>query len=170
MATKYPSYESLMAANTPAEVSADFLRLRWLLQNDDLADSVKILDDPTDADSALQVYRADHPICKTSLTWPPVSSITVSIEILDDYSSNWIPAHQPHAEPDDDENEAHFDDQGNVDFCCGQHRPGPGPQITVSAGLEEYVTNGRFIELCTLGCERLMASFVLPKAWSIAGL
>lgn len=147
MPPTYPTYEALKLTATPATASPSFHRLRWYLSNDAPSASIQILQDATNASSPQQSYTSTHPICKSALTEPPVSSIKVSVEVLNDYPSNWISAHQPHASPDDDENKALFDAEGRVSYCCNQHRPSAGPAIEISAPPGEFVTIGLFIDL-----------------------
>lgn len=147
MPTPNPTYEDLKLTETPATASTPFHRLRWYLSSAALSASIQILQDATNAASPQQPYTSTHPIRKAALTKPPVSSIKVSIEVLDDYPSAWTAAHQPHAEPDDEENKALFDAEGRVHYCCDQHRPRSGPQLEISAGPEEFVTIGQFVEI-----------------------
>lgn len=147
MQTKHPSYEDFLATGEGVGVSLDFLRLRWYLQSDDLSDAVKILQDARDVDSTQEPYSTKHPICKSAVTWPPVSSVTVSIGVLDDYEGSWVESHAPHADPGEEEYEARFDGEGRVNYCCGQDRPGAGPKVKVVANEPEgFVTIGQFIE------------------------
>ncbi|KAK6002720.1 hypothetical protein QM012_001470 [Aureobasidium pullulans] len=140
MSTAYPSYESLVAAGSRPIASPTFLRIRWFLRSDETSQSIFILDDPTDLDSSEEPYSSTHLICGTALTCPAVSSIIVSVDSLDEYANDWIEAHEPHASPDQ------FDEQGRVQRCCGEDRPGPGPRLEIVAEGGSFVTVGQFVD------------------------
>jgi hypothetical protein len=151
MPSIYPTFEDLKPAkpNEPRVVdSIDWYRLRWFLRSDDPASSIIVLQDPKNPNSAQTPYSPTHPVSQCALTNPPISAITISTDVLDDYSSDWIDAHR-HAEPEDspDHDGERFDEYGYVEHCCQQDRPGPGPQIEIIAAPGEFVTIGRFIEV-----------------------
>jgi hypothetical protein len=152
MPSIYPTFEDLKPAKH-GEIrvvgSIDLYRLHWFLRSDDLASSISVLEDPKDPNSAQTPYSSTHPVSQCALTNPPVSAITVSTDVLDDYSVDWTYTHNMHAEPEDspDHDGERFDEEGRVEHCCQQDRPGPGPQIEVIAAPGEFVTIGLFIEV-----------------------
>ena len=152
MSSPYPTHEELIAANPQSvSVSIDFMRLRWFLSKDDPPSSaIAVVQDATDENSTQEPYSPTHPITQLSLTTPPVSAITVSMDVLNEYAKEWVSVHREHADPEDDcpdHDGARFDAEGEVEYCCNQARPGPGPQIEVVA-LEpgRFVTIGDFVE------------------------
>ncbi|KAM0716234.1 hypothetical protein Q7P37_007679 [Cladosporium fusiforme] len=150
MSTVYPNYEALMAVRPEAPagaISLEFLRLRWFLQNDNPCSAITIIQDPSVASSAQGPYSPAHPISQLPLTTTPVSAITVSVGILDEYANKWISVHREHAEPEDspDHDGERFDVEGRVEYCCHQERPGPGPRVEVVAEPGHFVTIGQFV-------------------------
>lgn len=152
MSSDYPTYEELIATTPkpPAGfASIELLRLHWFLQTDDLNNSITVLRDATDAVSTQEPYSPAHPVSQASLTTPPISSVTVSIEILNDYSAEWIGVHREHAEPEDspDHSGERFDAEGIIEHCCDQDRPGSGPRVEITAEPGRFVTIGQFVEI-----------------------
>lgn len=144
MATVYSSYESLVATNSTPFPSPTYLRIRWILRSDEMSNSIFILNDPTDSASGEEPYTPTHPICDTALTCPPVSSIIVSVESLDQYTSDWLEWHNEY-HFDDQDGSPRFDAQGRIERCCGEDRPGPGPQLEIVAEEGHFVTVGQFV-------------------------
>jgi hypothetical protein len=164
MTPPYQSLEHLAAEGTDAIPSLDFLRLRWSLTSDDPNECISILQDAKDAHSPQEPYSVDHPINKRPATHPPVSSMTISVDILDQYQSDWIEAHQPHADPEDfeDQNDPmcpRFDSDGCVNRCCGQDRPGTGPRLELVAKEGQFVSIGHYVNTvhaCLRGMDGLL--------------
>jgi hypothetical protein len=151
MTAPFQSLEGLVAEGINAIPSLDFFRLRWRLTSDNPNDCIFILQDAKDADSSLEPYSADHPVNRKPATHPPVSSMIISIYMLDEYRSDWIDAHQPHADPEDfeDQNDPmcpRFDSDGCVDRCCGEDRPGPGPRLELVAKDSEFISIGNYVD------------------------
>jgi hypothetical protein len=150
MMTQYQILEHLAAKGIHAVPSLDFFRLRWSLTSDDPHDCISILEDAKNVRSPQEPYAADLPINKRSATHPPVSSMIISVYMLDEYESDWIDAHQPHADPEDFEDQTDamcpkFDSDGRVERCCGQDRPGPGPRLQLVAKDGEFVSIGLYV-------------------------
>lgn len=147
--SSYPTYEELIITTPPHEaISLNVMRLRWFLQDDDPSSAITVLQDAADATSTQEPYSPNHPISRLALTTSPVSAITVSIDILDDYSVEWTFVHQVHAEPEDSpENTGErFDADGKIEHCCDEDRPGTGPEIEIMAAPGSFVTIGQFVE------------------------
>lgn len=150
MSTSYPSYENLLTADTFPHASPDLLRLQWNLNSDNVSDSIFILEDPTNAESKGEPYSSTHCICESDSHCPPVSSIIVSIRNLNKYAREWIEVYGLHADPDDFDEDCDppgFDDEGVVERCCGEDRPGKGPRLEVVAKTGHFVTVGQFVSL-----------------------
>ena len=150
MTARYQSLEHLAAKGTHAIPSLDFLRLHWFLTSDNPNDCIFILQDAKDAQSAQKPYTADRPINQQPATHPPVSSMNISIDLLDQYQSDWLDAHGPHADADDfhDQNDPmcpKFDSEGCLSRCCGQDRPGPGPRLEIVADDGQFVSIGMYV-------------------------
>jgi hypothetical protein len=151
MMASYQSYERLAAEGISVIPTLDFFRLRWRLTSDSPNDCISILQDATKADSPLVLYSADHPINQQSATHPPVSSMIISIYMLDEYRSDWIDAHQSHADPEDfdDQNDPmcpKFDSDGWLNHCCGENRPGPGPRLELVARDGGFISIGDYVK------------------------
>jgi hypothetical protein len=151
MMASYQSYERLAAEGISVIPSLDFFRLRWRLTSDNPNDCISILQDAKNTDSPLVLYSADHPINQQPATYVPVSSMITSIYMLDEYCSDWIDAHLPHADPEDfdDQNDPmcpKFDSHGWLNRCCGDHRPGPGPRLELVAKDGEFISIGNYVK------------------------
>lgn len=120
----------------------------WFLQDDDLSSAITVLQDVADATCTQEPFSPSHPTSQLALTTSPVSTITVSTDILDDYSSEWASVHQAHAEPEDSPQIAgeRLGADGKIEHCCDEDRPGPGPEIEIMAEPGSFVTIGYFIE------------------------
>jgi hypothetical protein len=152
MTPQYQSLEHLSNKGIHAAPSLDFFRLRWSLISDSPNDCISILQDAKNAFSLQEPYSIDHPINQLPATHPPVSSMTISIDMLEQYQSDWIEAHQPHADPEDfeDQNDPmcpKLDSDGCVERCCGQDRPGPGPRLELVAKDGEFVSIGLYVSI-----------------------
>ncbi|ETS86657.1 hypothetical protein PFICI_00485 [Pestalotiopsis fici W106-1] len=155
-----PSYEAFRLQNKPPQVSPDFLRLRWKPFGP-MATSIHVANSPGDPPSPEdQPYSQDamgfHPICTSSLTEPPISSITVTQDCLDSWEEDWVESHIPHAdydgavwtdgsEDDDavDEDDSHGDDETGRKLmrCCDENRPPrKSPQLEIKASSKPYLT------------------------------
>ncbi|KAG9635957.1 hypothetical protein KCU64_g14809, partial [Aureobasidium melanogenum] len=144
MSTAYPSYESLVTTNSTPFPSPTYLRIRWILRSDETSHSIFILDDPTDSTSGEEPYSPTHPICDTALTCPPISSIIIPVENLNRYTREWLYWHdEDHFDKQD--GPPRFDAQGRIEHCCGEDRPGPGPQLEIVAEDGKFVTVGQFV-------------------------
>ncbi|KAF9879263.1 hypothetical protein CkaCkLH20_03496 [Colletotrichum karsti] len=96
-----PTYE-WRRHNGGVDLSPHLLRLRWRAW--DPIESIRVLEDATDADSPQQSYGlATHPIAAEPLTLQPVSTMVVSISSQDMWEEAWLAEHGTHADLDDDE-------------------------------------------------------------------
>jgi hypothetical protein len=152
MTTPYQSFDDLVGEGMSVMPSLDFFRLRWRLTSDDPNECISILRDAKDAYSTLEPFSADHPINQQPVTHPPVSSMTIYIYMLDEYQFDWIDAHQPHADPDDFDDQTDpmcpsFDSDGCVNRCCGENRPGPGPRLELVAQDGGFISIGNYVDI-----------------------
>lgn len=158
MSTIYPTYEAVQTARGSAPgglQSIDLYRLRWFIKKDtSLYNSITVIQDVFDSQSAQEPYSASHPISRAALTDPPVSAITVSVDTLDDYSPDWDYWHSEHAGPEGNHGEI-FDAEGELEHCCGQDLPGPGPTLDIVAEPGAFVTIGQLIETVHPWLQRL---------------
>jgi hypothetical protein len=150
MTPPYQSLEQLAAKGVHAIPSLDFFRLRWSLTSNNPNECISILQDAKDARFPQEPYLVDHPINQQPATHPPVSSITISIDMLDQYESDWIDAHKPHADPEDFEFQndpmcPKLDSDDCVNRCCGQDRSGPGPRLELIATGGEFISIGYYV-------------------------
>jgi hypothetical protein len=150
MTAPYQSLELLATKGTNAIPSLDLLRLHWFLNYDNPNDCISVLQDAKYADSPQEPYSVDHPINQKPATHPPVSSMIISVDMLDQYQSNWIEAHEPHADPEDFSDQNYpmcpkFDSDGCLERCCGQDRPGPGPNLELVANEGHFLSIGDYV-------------------------
>jgi len=150
MTNSYQSLEYLAAKGTHAIPSLDLLRLHWSLTSDNPNDCIIILEDAKNSQSRQDPYSADHTINQQPATHPPVSSMSISVDLLDQYQPDWIDAHEPHADPDDFPNQDDhlcpiFDDENTITRCCGQDRPKPGPRLELLAPKGHFVSIRQYI-------------------------
>ncbi len=156
-------------AHRPVVCSPDAKRLFWSL-NGPLTTSVWIMEDAFSPNSREPYFRQTtgagtttswHPASQSPLTEPKVSSITVSVNDLDEWEDQWLDMHRDHADPDGgeengDESWVKFgplpdydpdkDEEGpeHLLVCCGTQRPRGKPVSVVvkpsaSSG-KEFVT------------------------------
>ncbi|KAK7985453.1 hypothetical protein PG988_003075 [Apiospora saccharicola] len=83
----YPSFELLRAQRQPPKLSMDMLRIRWQPFGP-LEESIQVADN-----------ARSH---QSSLTEPPISSITVAQDDLNNWEDDWVDEHTPHADDDED--------------------------------------------------------------------
>ena len=144
-----PTYESLAAARQTVWPSPDFFRLRWRLSGP-LSTHINVLASAVDATSPQTPYQPSpstfHPISSSPLSDPPISSITVTINPLDEWAEAWGEAHHGDIggnqewDPQEEEEDSTTTSRRLI-RCCGEERPGPGPSLTVSAsGGRPFVT------------------------------
>lgn len=156
----FPSYETLCAQNRPPRVSPEFLRLRWKPFGP-IETSLSVVHFPGDPpEHGDQMYKQGemefHPISSSSLTEPPISSITITQYDLNNWEDDWVECHLPHADYDgarwtvdtSDATEANEDGQTGDDemgrklmHCCGEDRPSAqARQLLVQASSKPYLT------------------------------
>lgn len=146
--TQMPSLDAHRSAQEPVSLSFEAQRLFWSLDGP-LETSVHIMATESNPDSlepCVQQTPEDgttwHPATEAPLTSPKVSSVTVHVDTIDEWETNWLAVHEDHADPDSaDENgyanagEAQFgelsdydedeDEEGPVHLikCCTTVRP-----------------------------------------------
>lgn len=159
---EFPSWESLLAQGQPPELSVDILRIHWKPFGP-LKTSVRVGANPRDPPSAEdQAYcqtdpTAVHPVSASSLTEPPISSITVTQDDLSTWEDDWVDGHLPHADYDgavwavaetDDGDCGSGGDEDNRDDelgrklirCCDEDRPHTPAPLVVRASTKGYLT------------------------------
>lgn len=157
-----PTYEDLRASRTPAKATTDFFRLRWFLQSDNLSDSITIIQDAANHKSPQDAYTSTHPVLQAALTNPPVSAITVSVPILDDFDKDWRNLHSEHA---DTVEGSRLDAENVVEYCCGQDSPGPAPCVKVEAKPGHFSTIGQFVDVVHPWLQGLVST--VHAAWGM---
>jgi hypothetical protein len=140
-----PAYEVYREAHQPIGLSSDAKRLKWALEGP-LSSAIEVMhgmkydpDIPTepygDQTAATTIW---HPISRSSLTDPKVSSVIVHIESVEDWENQWLEFHRfchhpdengedpdeflfgdlPDYDPDSDE-----EDEVHLLRCCRADRP-----------------------------------------------
>ncbi|KAK4032100.1 hypothetical protein C8A01DRAFT_41457 [Parachaetomium inaequale] len=145
--SKLASCESVRDTSQRARPSLDFFCLRWFLSGP-LSTQIKVLSSVVDAESLQTPYQTDstsfHPISACPISDPPVSSITVTADVLNGWAGDWEDAHHNHTHGRGDF-ATQPDGTGLLMRCCGEDRPGPGPSLTVAASRQEFVTIHDFV-------------------------
>lgn len=133
----YPSMQQLRDAQPPISQLPGQLGLIWPLTGPLTAILIKQGDNPptpycTIADNNITQY---HPLANAPLTDPKISSITVTVDELNQWEDVWLDDHEHHHSPDhspsDDFEYQSFpdwdpeQDEGEVQLvkCCGEARP-----------------------------------------------
>lgn len=136
--TIYPTYEWLQKSGR-CRPSIDFVRLRWYLSGP-ISAKIHVLESASDATSPQSPYQPSpnldsfHSISASPISDPPVSSITVTVSVLDNWTESWEDVHIHCAEPERERVTTLPDGTKQLERCCGTDRPGPGPSLTVTAG------------------------------------
>lgn len=147
-AATLPTYEALRSAQQGVRLTDAALRLLWTLQGP-LSTSVMVMAERQNPDSPREAYFQQtlggtswHAIASEALTEPQVSSITVTVDVLQIWADEWEESHR-HAEPGDEgcifgqvtqgqEVEGERDEDADADDgedglvllrCCGTNRP-----------------------------------------------
>jgi hypothetical protein len=165
-----PTYESIAESGQRIVPTVDFFRLRWYISGPSGA-GIRVMDDATDATSQLRPFKdpvgsSRHPVADASITDPPVSSVRVTANALNDWAGWWEEEHWGHTTDDggggsvwadphpDDEHGRFVDDEqgcrrrGSLLRCCGEDRPASGddaPACVVRAADRPFVTVGDFV-------------------------
>ncbi|KGO66432.1 hypothetical protein PITC_067280 [Penicillium italicum] len=141
----YPSYESLRESSL-VELNLEAHRLYWTLQ-DPIQSSIFVMDEVNNPAAPRQPCflsgpAADrssphsHPITNHSLCEPPISSITVGVDELQDIADFW----------EDEHNYAQGDDPKGPCRCCGLRPPPYDVKLTiVASNKDQFVTIGDYI-------------------------
>lgn len=141
----YPSYEALWAGSG-VQLNLEAERLYWILQ-DPMHDSIFVMDQVNNPAGPRQPGFLPgtapdgngpnlHPVAHASLCEPPISSITVGSDELQDAADSWEDEHS-YDEDDDPEGPCR---------CCGLRPPPHVKKLTVVAGKEDgFVTVGDYV-------------------------
>ncbi|KAK1852624.1 hypothetical protein CCHR01_04778 [Colletotrichum chrysophilum] len=146
VAPLYPPLETFIDRRNPRPISLNlgFNRFRWpafapLYE-------IKVLRDPTDADSEQDPYQTQagegtsslHPIASELYTNPPLSSLKASIDILDHYGSRdaWEDLHTVDRPEDDTEVPCE---------CCDRMPYRPPEPLVIRATSNAGVTIGNIV-------------------------
>ncbi|KAJ6438377.1 hypercellular protein HypA [Purpureocillium lavendulum] len=141
----YPSYETFWKGSG-VELNIEADRLYWVLQ-DPIQDSIFVMDKPNDPTSPRQpgFLPGDssdgtgpnlHPVAHLSLCEPPVSSVTVVPEELQDAADSW----------EDEHNYYEDDDTQGPCRCCDRRAPPHDLKLKVVASKEDgFVTIGDYV-------------------------
>jgi PHD/YefM family antitoxin component YafN of YafNO toxin-antitoxin module len=105
-ADRAPSFEAACATHQQVVFTHDARRLYWTL-NGPLVSAIFVMDnDYYDPDTPLEPYclhAGPEPswssVAQSPLTEPKISSVTVSVEQLDDWEDQWFELHRDHAVP-----------------------------------------------------------------------
>ena len=145
------TFDSLRALRTPVFTSMEMLRVRWRPFGS-IQFSVYVADDISTITSPLSPYQQAagghaifHQISTSPATDPPVSSITVQLMELEDWESDWVDAHEPHAQHNSGDAQWSTEPRRRLMRCCGQDRPHPPAPLSVQSTEREFVTVHDFV-------------------------
>lgn len=122
-------------------------RLYWNLQGP-LSGAVTVMDTNWNLDAPREPYCQSvsplswHSISQEPFTTPKVSSISVTVDDLEQYVEKWLDGHEPHADTDDCE-WGQLEGGGSEPEllrCCGTDRPREIPPLVVMASEKPFVT------------------------------
>jgi hypothetical protein len=137
------TYDSLRSSGKVVQTSMDMLRVIWSLFGP-LQYSVHVAD-TLDPDFHCQQYATAgggsfHPISTSPATDPPVSAISVEVDVLEQWQYNW---EMEHGEDDEDHQEWIEDENGEdrkLVHCCGAARPPAALSLKVLPTTRPFVT------------------------------
>lgn len=146
-----PSYESVVESGRSMWPSTDFLRLRWYLRGP-IKESITVFADPFDPTSPQEAFQTTttdggvrlHTVSKSCLTTIPVSSVAVTVRVLDGWEESWLDAHRKDEE-EDKEYVLLEDGTRRLVRVHGEERPGPSPTCAVRATTQPFVTVGDYV-------------------------
>ncbi|USP74843.1 hypothetical protein yc1106_02117 [Curvularia clavata] len=139
-----PSHSTLplRSSGIVVQTSVDMLRIHWSLFGP-LQSSVDVAD-TLGPDFNCQQYAtyggSFHPISTSPATEPPVSSISVEVDVLEQWQYNWEMEHRE----DDGEDHEWIEDENGEDrklmHCCGESRPPAASSLKVLSTTRPFVT------------------------------
>ncbi|USP77806.1 hypothetical protein yc1106_05080 [Curvularia clavata] len=148
--TEIESFDSLRASKSLVFTSKDMLRLRWrpfgsIQSSVYVADDLSTITSLSPYQQAAGIETPFHQISTSPATEPPVSSITVRLMELEDWESDWVDAHEPHAQHDSGDAQWSTEPRTKLMRCCGQRRPYPPAPLLVQSAEGGFVTVHDFV-------------------------
>ncbi|KAH8698050.1 hypothetical protein GQ44DRAFT_718521 [Phaeosphaeriaceae sp. PMI808] len=138
----HPTFDSLRSSGTGVQTSMDMLRVHWSLfgplqSSVDVADT---LDPGFDCQQYTTDGRSFHQISTSSATEPPISTISVAVDVFEEWEYDWVEEHRD----DDEEDQEWIEDEDGEDRklvrCCGMARPQAPPSLKVLPTTHHFVT------------------------------
>lgn len=149
-----PSFETLVRSarngdHPQPQDSTHARRLYWTLQGP-LSEAITVMDTNRNPDAPRKPYCQSlnplswHSISQEPFTTPVVSSISVTVDDLEQYEINWLDDHGRHADVNCDNCEfGQLDESGSepeVLRCCGTDRPRDIPPLVIKATVKPFIT------------------------------
>lgn len=149
-----PSFQTLLRraqdSNGPRPKDATHLSRLYCNLEGPLPETLEVLDTERNADAPKEPYCQTtnpviwHSISQEPLTTPTASSVSVVIDDWEQYEDNWLDAHEPHADPENELCEfGQLDGEGSdmkLLRCCGTDRPREIQPLFVKASAKPFVT------------------------------
>lgn len=114
--------------------SVDAHRLRWIVQEGPIEESIHVIDDATNANSTLKPYKTKsgelHPIHTSSISLLPKKGLTVTLPALYNYILYDMCDPEDHSDYDEETGERAFDE----------------PKCEIKAENGEFITIGEYID------------------------
>lgn len=137
-----PSYNDLRSSGAIVQTSMDMLRVHLSLFRP-LESSVDVAD-TLDLDFKCEPYTTDghsfHEISTSPVTEPPVSSVSVNVDVLDTWEYKWEGEHRDDNEDYQEWVETENDDDRKLLRCCSMACPPPPPSLEVLPTTHPFVT------------------------------
>lgn len=137
-----PTFESLRSSGTGVQTSMDMLRVHWSLFGC-LQSSVDIADTLGPGFNCQQ-YATDgnsiHQISSSPATEPPVSSISVDVDVFEEWEFYWVEEHRDDDEEDQEWIENEEGEDRKLVRCCGTARPQASASLKVLPITHHFVT------------------------------
>ncbi|WYZ36258.1 hypothetical protein EsH8_XII_000008 [Colletotrichum jinshuiense] len=170
----FPSFEEQRQANQPVALTTEAKRIFWKLQGP-LLDHISVVQDWRNRESPREPFAHQdstgnitrwHPIAQAPLTEPKVGSVTVRVDVLEQWQDQWLERHERHADPGDKEDifgeldtelygesgeeDSEDEDEGpQLLRRCNTDRPRRPPRLVVkpSSVYKGYVTVRDYISI-----------------------
>jgi hypothetical protein len=137
-----PTFDSLRSSGTGVQTSINMLRVHWSLFGP-LQSSVDVAD-TLDPGFDYQQYTIDgrtfHQISTSSVTEPPVSSISVDVDVFEEREYDWVEEHRDDDEEDQEWIEDEHSEGRKLVHCCGMARSQVPPSLKVLPTTHHFVT------------------------------
>jgi hypothetical protein len=142
------AYLPLTESTSPMPSSLEFLRLQWCLSSNPTSPAVFVVDDPADVNRTGngEAFTPENPIAAALVSERPISAMTISVDLLDNFYGSWHELHYEDDPPGDYDSEPRppFKKRCN---SCNEDAPRPsGPRLFIQAPSRyHFITVGQYV-------------------------